>query len=460
MTVVVMGPFMGWAFDRLIFRRIANSNTVAKMVCSLALLVGIPNLMPVFFGNQNLDATASILPFFDPNTVYFTLWNTPINGIYLSTISVTAVVLVLLTILLRYTNLGLQMRAAVESRRLVQLDGVNANAVVSVAWMVSGFMASLVGVLLAPVYGAGAFTSDDYVILTVTAIAAAAWALLRSLPIAAAVGIGIGVFTTVLQGYIPPNSFWNAAVVPSIPFVVIVAALLILPGMRNLDSSRDPLATIDPPPPPIAAASRAPTMDKIIRPLWWLIFAGFCVSMLTWIPDAWTGVFNSGLTYSIVLLSITLITGMAGQLSLCQATLAGVGAFTAAQLANHLGLNLLLGGLLGAAVGGRGRGHLGASLAPPTRARAGTHDPRRRLVLRRYVLQHDFHHRRIPGCAHPVQVARNELILQLRRARHVLVVSCRARRRGRYRPAGAQGDGRPQPGRHARERNRDGGARA
>jgi branched-subunit amino acid ABC-type transport system permease component len=347
-TVVVMGPVMGWAFDRLLFRHIANSNTVGKMVCSLALLVGIPSLLPVIFGPQNLDATATILPFFNPNTVYFTLWGTPVNGIYLSTISVTVVVLVLLTILLRYTSLGLQMRAAVESRRLVQLDGVNANGVVAVAWIVSSFMASLAGVLLAPVFGA--FNSDDYVTLTVVAIAAAAWALLRSLPIAAAVGIGLGVLTTTLQGYIPPNSFWNAAVVPSIPFVVIVAALLILPGMRNLDSSRDPLATIDPPPPPIAAASRAPTMDKIIRPLWWLVFAGFCVSMLTWIPDAWTTVFNNGLTLSIVLLSITLITGMAGQLSLCQAMLAGVGAFTAAQLANHLGLNLLLGALVGAAV--------------------------------------------------------------------------------------------------------------
>jgi ABC-type branched-subunit amino acid transport system permease subunit len=72
--------------------------------------------------------------------------------------------------------------------------------------------------------------------------------------------------------------------------------------------------------------------------------------MLTWIPDAWTTVFNNGITLSIVLLSITLITGMAGQLSLCQATLAGVGGFTAAQLANHLGLNLLVGGLVGAAL--------------------------------------------------------------------------------------------------------------
>ena len=78
---------------------------------------------------------------------------TPINGIYLSTISVTVVVLILLTILLRYTSLGLQMRAAVESRRLVQLDGVNANGVVAVAWIVSSFMAGLAGVLLAPMYG-------------------------------------------------------------------------------------------------------------------------------------------------------------------------------------------------------------------------------------------------------------------------------------------------------------------
>ncbi len=349
-SVVVMGPVMGWAFDRLLFRRIANSNAIAKMVCSLALLVGIPSLLPVIFGPQNLDATATILPFFNPNNVYLTIWGTPINGIYLSTISATAVVLVLLTVLLRGTNLGLQMRGAVESRRLVQLDGVNANGVVAVAWIVSSFMAALVGVLLAPVYGAGAFSTDDYVILTVTAISAAAWALLRSIPIAAGVGILIGVGTTVLQGYIPPDSFWNAAVVPSIPFVVMAAALLILPGMRSLDTSRDPLASVDPPPPPIAATTRAPTMDRIIRTLWWILFAGFCVSMLTWIPDAWTTVFNNGLTYSIVLLSITLITGMAGQLSLCQATLAGVGAFTAAQLANHLGLNLLLGGLVGAAL--------------------------------------------------------------------------------------------------------------
>jgi branched-chain amino acid transport system permease protein len=348
LTVVVMGPVVGWAFDRLLFRHIPNSNSTAKLVCSLALLVGIPALLPVIFGPQNLDATTTIFPFFNPNVVYFTIAGTPINGIYLATISVTVVVLILLTILLRFTSLGLQMRGAVESRRLVQLDGVNANGVVAVAWIISSFMASLAGVLLAPVFGA--FNSDEFVTLTVTAIAAAAWALLRSLPIAAGVAVLIGVATTVLQGYIPPDSFWNAAIVPSLPFFAIAAALLILPGMRNLDISRDPLATIDPPPPPIAAAERAPSMDRIIRTAWWVLLAAFCVSMLTWIPVTWENVFNNGLTLSIILLSVTLITGMAGQLSLCQATFAGIGAFTAAVFAVHLGVNFLVGGLIGCLV--------------------------------------------------------------------------------------------------------------
>ena len=137
------------------------------------------------------------------------------------------------------------------------------------------------------------------------------------------VGVLIGVTTTVLQGYIPPDSFFNAAMVPSLPFILIVAALLILPGMRSLDASRDPLATIDPPPPPIAATTRAPTHGPhhpgaVVDPLRRLL----CVHAdLDTGHPAWTTVFNNGLTLSIVLLSITLITGMAGQLSLCQATL-------------------------------------------------------------------------------------------------------------------------------------------
>ncbi len=135
---------------------------------------------------------------------------------------------------------------------------------------------------------------------------------------------------------------------PSLPFIVLVLALLFVPDLRSLEDTKDPLASVDPPPPPPTSQVRVPQLDRIIKVAWYVLLAGFIVSMLTWIPPTWENVFNSGLAFSTIFLSITLITGMAGQLSLAQATLAGVGAFTAAQLAHHLGLNMLLGGLVGA----------------------------------------------------------------------------------------------------------------
>jgi branched-subunit amino acid ABC-type transport system permease component len=346
LSVVVLAPLLGLIFDRYLFRKIPNTNTTAKLVTGIALFVGIPALLPVLFGSANQYNSPSIL--FNPDVVYFRVANTPINGIYLSSVVVTAAVLVALIILMRFTNLGLQMRAAVESRRLVQLDGVNSGRVIAIAWAVSSFMAGLAGVLLAPIYGQ--LQSQDYATLLVAAFAAAAWATLRSMPIAVLVGILMGVADTVLQGYLPASSPWSAAVLPSLPFIVLVAALLIVRGMRQLHDDEDPMASVDPPPPPTIAATRAPQLGRVIRIAWYVLLAGFIVSMLSWIPQSWESVFNSGLAFSTIFLSITLITGMGGQLSLAQATLAGVGAFTAAQLANHIGLNFLVGALVGAVV--------------------------------------------------------------------------------------------------------------
>ncbi|HEV3281584.1 MAG TPA: branched-chain amino acid ABC transporter permease, partial [Acidimicrobiales bacterium] len=320
-SVVVLAPLLGLAFDHFLFRRIPNTNTTAKLVTGISLFIGIPFLLPVLFGAQNLYNPPSVI--FNPNTVYFHVIGTPINGIYLSALVTTALVLIALVILMRFTNLGLQMRGAVESRRLVALDGVNAGRVVATAWAISSFMAGLAGVMLAPLYNQLQFT--DYATLLVAAFAAAAWASLRSLPIAALVGILMGVADTVLQGYLPASSTLSAAVIPSLPFIVLVGALLLLPGMRSLDDSKDPLASVDPPAPPTTATLRAPQLNRIIRPAWYVLFAAFCLSMLTWIPQTWESVFNAGLAFSTIFLSITLITGMGGQLSLCQATLAGVG---------------------------------------------------------------------------------------------------------------------------------------
>ena len=245
LSVVVLGPAVGLAFDRLLFRKIANTNTTAKLVTGISLFVGIPAVLAVLFGSANQYNPPSIL--FNPDTVYFRVAGTPINGIYVTTVLTTVVVLVALGLLLRFSNLGLQMRGSVESRRLIELDGVNAGRVVAVAWAISGFMAGLAGVLLAPIYPQLQFS--DYAALMVAAFAAAAWAVLRSLTVAALVGVLMGVLTTTLQGYLPVDSVWSSALFTSLPFIVLVAALLLVPGLRTLDRTKDPLSSVDPPTP-------------------------------------------------------------------------------------------------------------------------------------------------------------------------------------------------------------------
>ncbi|HTX63445.1 MAG TPA: ABC transporter permease, partial [Acidimicrobiales bacterium] len=344
-SVVILGPGLGLVFDRFLFRRIPSANTTAKIVTGLSLLVGIPALLPVVFGNGNLVGAPSIL--FNPDVVYFHLGSdVPVNGIYLSAVLLTVVMLVVLVLLLRTTSLGLEMRAGVESRRLLELEGVNAPRVTATAWAVCGLMAGLAGVLLAPTEVT--VQAQDYVTLMVVAIAAAACAAMRSMSLAAVVAVLIGVVSLTAQGYLPTASFWYSAVLPAFPFVVLVCALLFVPGLRRLDEAKDPLSTVDPPPPPPAARVRGREIDRVVRTGFWVLLCAFVASMLTWMPPAWETVLNQGLAYSVIFLSVTLLTGTAGQLSLAQATLAGIAAFTAGQLANHLGLDFLVGAVLGA----------------------------------------------------------------------------------------------------------------
>jgi ABC-type branched-subunit amino acid transport system permease subunit len=91
-------------------------------------------------------------------------------------------------------------------------------------------------------------------------------------------------------------------------------------------------------------------LEGFLRAGSWTVLAVFFVSCLTWVPGNWTFTLTQGLAYSIVFLSIVLLTGMSGQISLCQASFAGIGAFTCAQLATHFGVSVLVGIVAGGAV--------------------------------------------------------------------------------------------------------------
>ena len=93
-----------------------------------------------------------------------------------------------------------------------------------------------------------------------------------------------------------------------------------------------------------------------------LIVLASIVVTLVIAPGNWVFTLTQGLVFGIIFLSITLLTGTAGQISLCQAAFAGVGAFTAGQLAVHFGVAILLGTLCGGLVAAA----LGALVSLPT----------------------------------------------------------------------------------------------
>jgi branched-chain amino acid transport system permease protein len=342
-SVGIIAPALGLAFDRFLFRRIPSASVTAKVISALGLLIAIPQTMAILFGSTEPLAPPALI--LNPDHVYFRVASFPVNGLELATTIITVAVVVALGILLRFTTVGLRMRAVVESRRLVQLEGINAGSVAAGAWMLSSLLAGLAGVLLSPLYAQ--MDPFNFTTLLVAAIAAAAFGALRSIPLALLGGIVLGVSANVLGGYLPPGTTLTNGLRPAFPFVVLVILLIVHPGMRKLEASSDPLANVDPPVPLPTQATRDRRLDRVMRVGFPIFVAAWLLSSVTWVPSNWVFTFATGLVLSVIFLSITMLTGMGGQLSLCQATFAGVGAFAAGQLASHFGLPVLVGALVG-----------------------------------------------------------------------------------------------------------------
>jgi branched-chain amino acid transport system permease protein len=348
-AVGVISPALGLAFDRFLFRHIPTASTTVKVVSSLGLLIAIPQLIPVLFGSGTRNRIAYL--WLSPGTVYFHLGASPVNGLDVSTVVITVVVVLGLIAMFRWSPIGMEMRAVVESRRLSQLHGVNSPRVAAFAWAFASAIAGLSGVLLLPALNNLDPTSTlEFTTLLVAGMTAAAFASMRSIPIGAIAGVGIGVLEYVLALYIPSTSVIGKGLVPSLPFALLVIVLIANPKLRTLEDNSDPLSAVDPPPPPPAVSIRDPRLDIPMRWGFRILIVAFLVSCLTWVPDNWVLPFGQGLCYSVIFLSLTLITGMSGQLSLCQAAFAGIGAFTGGQLAVHYGMSILLGSLIGAVI--------------------------------------------------------------------------------------------------------------
>ncbi|HEY7438727.1 MAG TPA: ABC transporter permease [Acidimicrobiia bacterium] len=361
LAIVVFSPLIGLILELAIFRHMRTASPLAKMVASLGLLVAVPQMVVLWLIGVGKPTFGVRGIWWDDTAVYHFFFDTTLSGKDMAVIVSTVLAVLVLGALFKWAPIGLRMRAVVESPRMTELSGINADRVSAFSWMLSSLFAGLAGVLIAP-YFASLGTGQDFITLLVAAIAVAAFARLRSIPMALLGGILLGVIQGLLQGYLPPGSLLAQYLKPALPFAALFLLLLFWPGLRTALQSKDPLAGVDPPVLPPAAADRGRGMTIATRTFGIGVGIVMFVLAFTVMNDHWIGVFTQGVIFSVIFLSITVITGMGGQISLAQAAFAGIGGYGTAQLVQVFNLPVLPTMLLAALLAGV----VGALLAIPT----------------------------------------------------------------------------------------------
>ena len=371
-SALIVAPAVGFILDRALFRFLRTAPNVVKLVTALGLFVAVPEIVKALFEEQPQFAPPSVAPLLGiSKDKIFHIGDYVVAADRMATVIVTVAVVVGLGLLFRYTALGLQMRALVESPRMVELAGVDAERTGTRSWMLSSFLAGVAGVMLAPLFSA--LDANNYILLIVAAIAAAAVGRLTSIPMTLVGGLILGVGQRALPDILDhlgvgvDNSLAQN-LRPAFPFLLLFGLLVFWPALRNRRDVTDPLAGVDPPAPAMAHEYKTAELARFSRVLFVVLLGGFLIVMMTLVTPLWVSRLTTGFTLAVVFLSITVFTGFGGQISLAQATFAGVGGFTMANLANDWGIPVLVAMVMGAILAAV----VGALLAIP-RPAAGRH---------------------------------------------------------------------------------------
>jgi branched-subunit amino acid ABC-type transport system permease component len=211
LSVLVVAPLLGWLLDRALFRHLRSARSIAKLVTTLGLLVAIPQITKLWFGQGASFGVEGIWPTTDEigGPTIYRFGDYAIDGNQLATIIVTVVAVGALTAMFRWSQVGLRMRATVESPRMTELAGVNADRISTFAWILSSVFAGFAGVLLAPLFSQ--VNDANFLFLLIAAMAAAAFGSLSSVPMTLLGGIALGVGYQLLYEYLPRESILGSA---------------------------------------------------------------------------------------------------------------------------------------------------------------------------------------------------------------------------------------------------------
>jgi len=294
----------------LVMRPLAGSAALVRVISTLGILTVLTAAATLFWGGEQRIV---------PSSLPVNLWvvgdvTMTSDRIYL--VLIAAGVTGLAWAVYRFTRFGLAVQAAAEDERGAAALGWSPDLLAIVNWAAGGALAGIAGILVVPLTG---LQVDALTIILIAAMAAALLGGFSSFWLTLVGGLAIGIMQSEVTHYFAVQGAADA-----VPFLVIVGVLVIRgKGLPLRSHLLEHLPKLGP--------GRLPARMLAIP-------AVLAVLILTVFPADWNNALTTSLTVAIVLLSIVVLTGFAGQISLAQYALAGMGALVAGRLVESHGV--------------------------------------------------------------------------------------------------------------------------
>jgi branched-chain amino acid transport system permease protein len=326
----------GVLFDILVLRRLRAASPLAKLLASLGLLLVLQAIIVLRFGTSG-QAAPPVLPA-DPAKDVVHVFGVDVPSDRFVLLGIVLAMTALLSLVYRRTRFGLATRAAAEDETKAVFAGLPPNEISLANTVIAALLAGALGVLVAP---QSQLDSTTIALAVVPALGAALLAGFTSFWIAALAGIGMGVIDS-LNTYASSQHWYPLSQGVPIPGVSELIYLLIIVAAMFWRGGRVPRRGL-------VVERRLPRAPEASR---LLVSAGgslaICVLAMLVMPFDFRQALINSLIGTIVCLSLVIIVGFVGQLSILQVALAGVSAFTVSKLSVHAGIGFPFAPLIGA----------------------------------------------------------------------------------------------------------------
>jgi ABC-type branched-subunit amino acid transport system ATPase component/ABC-type branched-subunit amino acid transport system permease subunit len=320
---LIVGAAVGGLSEIAVVRRLRNAPVLMSIVATL----GLASVLDV--ASVVINPLGQNLGYPEPSGLpEFFIGPLLVTRAYSAMLFFTPPIVIGIGLFLSKSRFGLALRAAAASPEGAELAGVSARLMSTMAWVIAGALSAYTAMLVLPTLngqGAGLFGPD----LVFRALAAAVIARMESLPIALAAGVGIGIIELVTLENYPVGGPVDAVL-----FVIVIVALLAQRQRGGRTEAKGSWAQIQAWPP-------LPEWMRGLRRVRWMgwystgIAAALALLLLATVSDTSSGTMIRIVALGLVGLSLGVVTGLTGQLSLGQFAFAGLGGVASYVVATH-----------------------------------------------------------------------------------------------------------------------------